>query len=153
MPCCEVLPWSYMEGGCPEMFLKSVPESPSWLTYVLFLIICQGTPKPLDYPTFLGDLTLVLRDHKKVLGGGVSPLKMNLYSHFVTYLLETFAKTLAIGNSHRDVAVVSWLLVQCLCRFFGAWLTQLHIGKYGLPMGVPTSPFILLIFSPLHMFW
>ena len=73
-------------GGCPEMFRKSVPKSLSWLSYVLLLMVWLGIPKPIDYPTYLGRLILVLRGYQEVCDG-VASLKMNLNSHFVTNLL------------------------------------------------------------------
>ena len=107
--------------------LQSVPKSPSNspmysssavylgghnLTYRLALLFCVI-------------LYLVLGGHQKV-PDGVTPLKWNLYSHFVTHhFLKLSSKSLGVGDIYEYVAIILLLLllVQCyLWRLFWAWL-------------------------------
>ena len=47
-----------------KMFLEPFSKGPCQLTYVLLFTIIWGTLKPIDYPTFPGDLILVLGGHQ-----------------------------------------------------------------------------------------
>ena len=70
----------------------------------------MGTLKPIDYPTFLDDLILVLDGHQEV-SDRVAPLKMYPDSHLATYILKAFARTLGRGDHHADVTAFAVVVV------------------------------------------
>ena len=109
------------EGGCPEMFLQSVTKRPSWLSYLLTVYL--GTPKPIDYPTFLCDLFLVFRGHQEV-SNGFAMLKMNLYSNLSHIFLKHLPRPLEWRMTMEMLRLLLLqILVPCLCRLCWASLT------------------------------
>ena len=67
--------------------------------YVL-LFTCQSvTLLPLDYSTFLCDITLVLRASWGV-SDGIASLKIETDSYFTTDGFDTFTETLCVGYHH-----------------------------------------------------
>ena len=75
--------WSaamFVYGGGHEIFLNPFPKGPSWLTNVPLLTAFLGTFDLIDYPTFIGDIVLVLGGHQQV-PNGVLPLNTLVLSH------------------------------------------------------------------------
>ena len=68
----------------PEVFLEPVPKGPSLFINVLLHAVCLGKFEPIDCPTFIDDV--VLGGHQEV-PDGIPPLKMHLYSSFITKTL------------------------------------------------------------------
>ena len=73
-------------------------EGPCQLTNVLLFTIRMDTLKPIDHPTFLGDLILILGGHQEV-PDGVTPLKCT----WTPTLPQTFLKLSQIYDVHIDV--------------------------------------------------
>ena len=78
----------------------------------------MGALKPVNYPTFLGDLILVHRGHWEV-PDGVSPFKMYLGSHLTTYIHKAFAQPLGMEDHHVDVAVLGVVAAVSLVSVWG----------------------------------
>ena len=85
---------------------KDLPNSPIYLSSQSSWV----TPKPIGYPTFLGDLLFVIRALQEV-PDGIASITMNQCSHFVTYLLESFAKTFGVRNNHGNVVVIGLMSI------------------------------------------
>ena len=66
--------------------------------------------EPIYYPTFIDDVIFVLGVHQRV-PDSIPILEMNLYSHYITNILETFTEPLDVGENYIPVVAAAPVVV------------------------------------------
>ena len=86
-------------GGCLLMFLEPLSKSSRGFTNIFLITVYPATLKPVDDPTLFEDWIFILGGHQEVFDG-LTSFEINLYTMFVTGLLEALTHTFVIGYHH-----------------------------------------------------
>ena len=94
-----------------KMFLASLPKVSCRFTNVFLITLQPVTLVPIGYSTLLCNGVLVLRGNKGVFDG-VSSFKINMDSHFRTYVFKMFTEPLGV-RYHHMIFLSLLLLLTC----------------------------------------